>query len=150
MAALRAVRQRRSRASVTGSIRVGSIPADDSPRLRGSVGLDRPPAEGSPATLKSPPPGAEKRTMKMEFEFDDADPAQVANGLVRMLALALQTGVGVEVSDGSYSVTNPGDEQCIKRWIGPEGEFRREVMERRWVVTETTDAAGQRLPAPTS
>ena len=88
--------------------------------------------------------------MKMEFEFDDADPAQVANGLVRMLTLALQTGIGVEVSDGSYSVTNPGDEQCIKRWIGPEGEFRREIMERRWVVTETTDAAGQRLPAPTS
>ena len=84
----------------------------------------------------------------MEIEFDDDNPTQVANGLVRMLTLALQTGVHVETSEGSYAVTNPGDEECVKRWIGPDGEFRRDVMERRWVVKETTDAAGRKIPPP--
>jgi hypothetical protein len=86
--------------------------------------------------------------MKMEIEFDDADPTQVANGLVRMLTLALQTGVDVEASDGSFAVTNPGEEECVKRWIGRDGEYRRDVMEKRWVVKETTDAAGQKIPTP--
>jgi hypothetical protein len=84
--------------------------------------------------------------MKMNIEFEETDPAQVANGLVRLLSLALQTGVRVESEDGSYSVTNPGDEECVRRWIGPDGEYRRDVMERRWVVKETTDASGQRIP----
>jgi len=84
--------------------------------------------------------------MKMEIEFDETDPTQVANGLVRMLTLAFQTGVGVEVNEGSYSVTNPGDEECVRRWIGPDGEYRRDVMERRWVVKESTDAAGRQMP----
>jgi hypothetical protein len=86
--------------------------------------------------------------MKMNIEFEETDPTQVANGLVRMLSLALQTGVRVETDDGSYLVTNPGEEECLRRWIGPDGEFRRDVLERRWVVKETTDAAGQKLPAP--
>jgi hypothetical protein len=86
--------------------------------------------------------------MKMNIEFEESDPTQVANGLVRMLSLALQTGVHVEASDGSYAVTNPGDDECVKRWIGPDGEYRREVMERRWVVKETTDASGHKLPSP--
>jgi hypothetical protein len=85
--------------------------------------------------------------MKMNIEFEETDPTQVANGLVRMLSLALQTGVRVETDDGSYLVTNPGEEECLRRWIGPDGEFRRDVLERRWVVKETTDAAGQKLPA---
>jgi len=85
--------------------------------------------------------------MKMNIEFEETDPAQVANGLVRMLSLALQTGVRVEADGGSYSVTNPGEDECVKRWIGPEGEFRRDVMERRWVVKETTDANGRKLAA---
>ncbi len=84
--------------------------------------------------------------MKMEIDFDDTDPTQVANGLVRMLTLALKTGVGVEAKDGSYSVTNPGDEECVRRWIGPEGEYRRDVMQRRWVVKESTDASGRKIP----
>ena len=81
----------------------------------------------------------------MEIDFDDTDPTQVANGLVRMLALALKTGVGVEANDGSYSVTNPGDEECVRRWIGPDGEYRRDVMQRRWVVKESTDASGRKI-----
>ena len=85
----------------------------------------------------------------MEIDFDDTDPTQVANGLVRMLALALKTGVGVEANDGSYLVTNPGDEECVRRWIGPDGEYRRDVMQRRWVVKESTDASGRRVPVPT-
>ena len=84
--------------------------------------------------------------MKMNIEFEETDATQVANGLVRMLSLALQTGVRVEATEGCYSVTNPGDEECLRRWIGPDGEYRRDVMERRWVVKETTDAAGQKLP----
>ena len=84
----------------------------------------------------------------MNIEFEETDPTQVANGLVRMLSLALQTGVRVESSDGSYSVTNPGDVECVRRWIGPDGEFRRDVMEKQWVVRETTDAAGHKLPQP--
>jgi len=86
--------------------------------------------------------------MKMNIEFEETDPAQVANGLVRMLSLALQTGVRVEADGGSYSVTNPGDDECVKRWIGAEGEFRRDVLERRWVVKETTDANGRKLATP--
>jgi hypothetical protein len=85
--------------------------------------------------------------MKMEIEFDETDAMQVANGLVRMLTLALKTGVGVEASEGSYSVvTNQADEQCVKRWVGPDGEFRRDIMERRWVVKESTDASGRKVP----
>jgi len=84
----------------------------------------------------------------MNIEFDENDPTQVANGLVRMLTLAFQTGVRVEANEGAYSVTNPGDEECVRRWIGPDGEYRRDVLERRWVVKETTDAAGQKVPAP--
>jgi len=87
--------------------------------------------------------------MKMEIEFDETDPGQVANGLVRMLTLALKTGVGVEANDGSYAVTNPGDEECVRRWIGPDGqEYRRDVMQRRWVVKESTDASGHKMPPP--
>jgi hypothetical protein len=85
--------------------------------------------------------------MKMEMEFEDTDPAQVSDSLVRMLALALQTGVEVDVSDGSFLVTNPGDDQCVRRWIGPDGEFRRDVLEKQWVVKESTDPAGRKLPA---
>ena len=85
--------------------------------------------------------------MKMEIEFDESDPAQVANELVRMLTLALKTGVGVETSDGSYAVTNPGEEECVRRWIGPDGqEYRRDVMQKRWVVKESTDASGHKMP----
>jgi len=87
--------------------------------------------------------------MKMEIEFDETDPTQVANGLVRMLSLALKTGVGVEASEGSYSVTNPGDDECLRRWIGPDGaEYQRDVMQRCWVVKESTDASGKKLPPP--
>ncbi len=82
----------------------------------------------------------------MEIEFDDTDATQVANGLVRMLTAAFQTGVGVETTDGSYAVTNPGEDECVRRWVGPDGEYRRDVMERRWVVKETTDGAGKRIP----
>jgi len=84
--------------------------------------------------------------MKMNIEFDEDDPTQVANELVRMLILAVKLGVGVEATDGSYSVTNPGDEQCVRRWIGQDGEYRRDVMQRRWVVTESTDPSGQPIP----
>ncbi len=84
----------------------------------------------------------------MEIEFDETDPSQVANGLVRMLALALKTGVGVEANEGTYSVTAPGDEECVRRWIGPDGEYRRDVLQRRWVVKESTDASGRKMPAP--
>ena len=83
----------------------------------------------------------------MEMEFEDTDPAQVSDGLVRMLALALAAGVEVEVSDGSFLVTNPGEDQCVRRWIGPDGEFRRDILERQWVVKESTDTAGRKLPA---
>ena len=83
----------------------------------------------------------------MEIEFDETDAMQVANGLVRMLTLALKTGVSVEASEGSYSVvTNHGDEECVKHWIGPDGEYRRDIMERRWVVKESTDASGRKVP----
>jgi hypothetical protein len=86
--------------------------------------------------------------MKMNIEFDEDDATQVANELVRMLTLAIKLGVGVETQDGSYSVTNPGDEECLRRWIGNDGEYRRDVMQRRWVVKESTDASGRQLPAP--
>jgi hypothetical protein len=87
--------------------------------------------------------------MKMSIELDESDPTQVANELVRVLSLALKIGVGVDAKDGSYSVTNPGDEQCVRRWIGRDGEYRRDVLERRWVVTESTDPNGQKLsPQP--
>jgi hypothetical protein len=98
--------------------------------------------------LKSRAADADTNRMKMEIEFDDTDPAQVANELVRMLTLARKTGIDVEVSDGAYLVTNPGEEECVRRWIGPDGEFRRDVLERRWVVKESTDATGRKMPAP--
>ena len=84
----------------------------------------------------------------MNLEFEENDPTQVANGLVRLLSLALKTGVRVDADEGSYSVTNPGEDECVRRWIGPDGEYRRDVLERRWVVKETTDAAGQKIPMP--
>ena len=85
----------------------------------------------------------------MEIEFDETDPSQVANGLVRMFTVALKMGVGVEANDGSYAVTNPGDEECVRRWIGPDGEeYRKDVMERRWVVKESSDSKGRKLPPP--
>jgi len=83
----------------------------------------------------------------MQIELDESDAAQVANGLVRMLALALKTGVDVEINDGAYAVTNPGDEECVRRWVGPDGEYRRDVMERRWVLKESTDPAGHKIAA---
>jgi hypothetical protein len=83
--------------------------------------------------------------MKLKVEFDEDDPAQVTNQLVQMLGLALRLGVAVEVRDGSIAVTNPGADECVRRWIGPDGEYRRDVMQRRWVVKESTDAAGQRI-----
>jgi hypothetical protein len=87
--------------------------------------------------------------MKMEIEFDETDPTQVANGLVSMLALALKTGVGVEAGEGSYSVvTSHDDEERVRRWIGPDGEYRRDVMQRRWVVKESTDASGRKVAQP--
>jgi len=36
----------------------------------------------------------------------------------------------------------------VRRWIGSNGEYRRDVMERRWVVTESTDPSGHRIPTP--
>jgi hypothetical protein len=86
--------------------------------------------------------------MKMSIEFDEADPTQVANELVRMLTLALKLGVSVETKDGSYAVTNPGDEECVRRWIGNDGEYRRDVMQKRWVVKESTDPSGRKIPSP--
>jgi hypothetical protein len=86
--------------------------------------------------------------MKMNIEFDDGDPAQVANELVRVLGTALKLGVSVEAKDGSYSVTNPGDEECLRRWIGQDGEYRRDVLQRRWVVKESTDPSGRKIPSP--
>ena len=86
--------------------------------------------------------------MKMSIEFDEADPTQVANELVRMLTLALKLGVSVEAKDGSYSVTNPGDVECVRRWIGHDGEYRRDVLQRRWVVKESTDPSGRQIPSP--
>jgi hypothetical protein len=86
--------------------------------------------------------------MKMEIQFDDADAAQVANELVRMLSTALKAGVEVDVSDGSYLVTNPGDQECVRRWVGPDGEYRRDILERRWVVKESTDASGHKIAQP--
>ena len=35
----------------------------------------------------------------MEIEFDETDPTQVTDGLVRMLTLALKTGVAVETNE---------------------------------------------------
>jgi hypothetical protein len=84
--------------------------------------------------------------MKLEITFDDADPSQVANELARMLSLALQTGVDVGVNEDSYSVTNPGDRECVRRWVGPQGEYRRDILEKRWVVKESTDPSGKKLP----
>lgn len=84
--------------------------------------------------------------MKMNIEFDEADPTQVANELVRMLSLSLKLGVGVEAKEGSYLVTNPGDEECLRRWIGQDGEYRRDIMQRRWVVKESTDPSGRPMP----
>jgi hypothetical protein len=84
----------------------------------------------------------------MNIEFDEADPTQVANELVRMLTVALKLGVGVEAKDGSLAVTNPGDEECVRRWIGEDGEYRRDVMQRRWVVKESTDPSGRQVPPP--
>ena len=86
----------------------------------------------------------------MEIEFDETDPTQVANGLVSMLTLALKTGVGVEANEGSYVVvvTNQADEECVRRWIGADGEYRRDVMQKRWVVKESTDASGRKVPPP--
>jgi hypothetical protein len=84
--------------------------------------------------------------MKMNVELDDSDPTQVANELVRILSLALKLGVGVEANDGSYSVTNPGDEECVRRWISHNGEYRRDVLEKRWVVKESTDPSGKKIP----
>ena len=84
----------------------------------------------------------------MAIEFEDTDPAQVTNELVRMLTLALKTGVEINTSDGSFIVTNPGEEECVRRWIGPDGEYRRDVLERRWVVRESTDATGRKVPLP--
>jgi hypothetical protein len=86
--------------------------------------------------------------MKMNIEFDEADPAQVANALVGMLTVALKLGVDVETSDGSCSVTNPGDDECVRRWINHEGEYRRDVLQKRWVVKESTDPSGRKMPAP--
>ena len=86
----------------------------------------------------------------MNIEIDDSDPVQVANELVRILALALKLGVGVEATDGSYSVTNPGDDECVRRWVREDGEYRRDVMQRRWVVKESTDPSGRKLPAQTA
>jgi hypothetical protein len=86
--------------------------------------------------------------MKMSIEFDEDDPTQVANELVHMLTLAIKLGVGVETKDGAYSVTNPGDQECVRRWIGHDGEYRRDVMQRRWVVKESTDPSGRQIPLP--
>lgn len=99
-------------------------------------------------SLKPSTRSADIEYMKMQIEFDDADPTQVANELVRILTVALQAGVGVDVDDGSYSVTNPGDQECVRRWIGPQGEYRRDVLEKRWVVKESTDASGRKLASP--
>jgi hypothetical protein len=84
--------------------------------------------------------------MKMAIEFDETDATQVANGLVRVLTAALKLGVGVEAKEGSYLVTNPGDEECVRRWIGHDGEYRRDVMQRRWVLKESTDPSGRPIP----
>jgi hypothetical protein len=87
--------------------------------------------------------------MKMEIEFDETDPAQVANGLVTLLTLALKTGIDVEVGDDAYSVvTNHADEECVRRLVGPDGEYRRDVMQRRWVVKESTDPSGRKVEPP--
>jgi hypothetical protein len=88
--------------------------------------------------------------MKLKIELDEEDPAQVANQLVSILTMAAKLGVSVEAKDGSYAVTSPGDEECVRRWIGQNGEYRRDVMQRRWVVTESTDPSGQRIPTPTA
>jgi hypothetical protein len=103
---------------------------------------------GDPAALKSRRTGADTGRMKMAIEFDEGDATQVANGLVRMLTAALKLGVDVETKDGTYAVTNPGDEECVRRWIGPDGEYRRDVMQRRWVVKESTDPSGRQIPPP--
>jgi hypothetical protein len=86
--------------------------------------------------------------MKMAIEFEDTDPAQVTNELVRMLSLALKTGVEINTTEDSFIVTNPGEEECVRRWIGPDGEYRRDILERRWVVKESTDATGRKVPLP--
>jgi hypothetical protein len=84
--------------------------------------------------------------MKLQIELDEDDPTQVANQLVSMLTLALKLGVTVEAIDDGLAVTNPGDEECVRRWIGHNGEYRRDVLQRRWVVTESTDPSGKRIP----
>ena len=86
----------------------------------------------------------------MELDFDESDPTQVANGLVHMLTLAIKTGVGVEANAGSYAVTDPGDDECVRRWVGADGEYRRDVMQRRWVVKESTDGSGRKMAPPTA
>jgi hypothetical protein len=86
--------------------------------------------------------------MKMTVEFDETDPTQLANELVRMLSLALNLEVGVEAKDGSYLVTNPGDEECLRRWVGRDGEYRRDILQKRWVVKESTDPSGRQMPPP--
>jgi hypothetical protein len=86
--------------------------------------------------------------MKLQIELDEDDPTQVANQLVSMLTLALKLGVTVEANGDGLAVTNPGDEECVRRWIGHNGEYRRDVLQRRWVVTESTDPSGNRIPTP--
>ena len=87
--------------------------------------------------------------MKLEIALDDSDPSQVATELVRMLSLALQTGVDVGMDEDAYWVTNPGDKECVRRWVGPQGEYRRDILEKRWVVKESTDPSGKKLPPST-
>lgn len=84
----------------------------------------------------------------MNIELDEDDPTQVTDQLVRILTLALKLGVDVDKSENAFSVTNPGTEECVRRWIGPDGEFRRDVLQRQWVVKESLDPVGQPLTAP--
>jgi hypothetical protein len=86
--------------------------------------------------------------MKMQIEFDESDQTQVTNGLVQVLTAAVKAGVAVEAVDGSYSITSQTDTECVRHWVGADGEYRRDVMERRWVVKESTDASGRKVPAP--
>jgi hypothetical protein len=87
--------------------------------------------------------------MKLNIELDEADPTQVANGLVQVLTAAAKTGVSVEVNDGAYTVSSHGEgDECVRHWVGSGGEYRRDVMERRWVIKESTDASGRKVPAP--
>ncbi len=86
--------------------------------------------------------------MKMNIELDEDDPTQVTDQLVRIMAVALKLGVNVDKSEDSLCVTNPGSEERMRRWIGPDGEFRRDVLERQWVVKESLDPVGKPLTAP--